>query len=105
MSRDFAVVTFGSLLLVALIGARIVRDLAKGLGGRIENGFGANFRSVVLVFPLTEREKQANHAVASRRARSFQQVKVGPSTGPLVPERMPQITASTRSVVRATPEI
>jgi two-component sensor histidine kinase len=84
-------------------GLRIVRDLARGLGGRIEQGFDATFRSVVLVFPLTERERQANRAVASRRMRPPRQLKAGPSVPrSLVPERMPQITASTRSVVRVT---
>jgi two-component sensor histidine kinase len=84
-------------------GLRIVSDLAKGLDGRIEHGFDANFRSVVLVFPLTERERRANRAVASRRMRPPRRVKAGPSVPrSLVPERKQQITASTRSVVRAT---
>jgi len=87
-------------------GLRIVRDLAKGLGGRIENGFGATFRSVVLAFPLTEREKQANRAVASRRVRSPHRLEAGPSVPrSLVPERMMQIAASARSAVRVTPEM
>jgi hypothetical protein len=42
---------------------------AKSLGGRIEYGFGAQFSSFPLVFPLTERERRANRAVASRRAK------------------------------------
>jgi hypothetical protein len=46
-----------------------VSDLAKSLGGRIEYGFGAQFSSFLLVFPLTERERRANRAVASRRAK------------------------------------
>lgn len=49
---------------------RISNDLAKALGGRIEHGFGAEFTSVVLSFPLTERERQANRAMATRRLRS-----------------------------------
>ena len=47
-------------------GLRIIRALAKGLGGRIEHGFGADFRSVVLSFVLSERERKANGAMASR---------------------------------------
>ena len=82
-------------------GLRIVSDLAKGLDGRIQHGFGAKFRSVVLVFPLTERERRANRAVASRRMRPSRQLKTGSSVPrSLVPEQMPQIIASTRSVVR-----
>jgi len=87
-------------------GLRIVRDLAKGLDGRIERGYDAKFRSVVLVFPLTERERRANSAVASRRMRPSRRPSAGPSVPrSLVPERMPQITASTRSVVRLTQRI
>lgn len=84
-------------------GLKIVSDLAKGLDGRIEHGIDATFRSVVLVFPLTERERRANSAVASRRMRPPRQLKAGPSVPrSLVPERMQQITAPTRSIVRAT---
>jgi two-component sensor histidine kinase len=50
-------------------GLRTVSDLAKSLGGRIEYGFGAQFSSFLLVFPLTERERRANRAVAARRAK------------------------------------
>lgn len=49
-------------------GLRIVSDLAKSLGGRIEYGCGARFSSFLLVFPVTERERQANRLLASRRA-------------------------------------
>jgi two-component sensor histidine kinase len=87
-------------------GLRIVSDLAKGLDGWIEHGFDAKFRSVVLVFPLTERERRANSAVASRRRRLPRPFKAGPSMPrPPVPGRMPQITASTRSVVPVTQRI
>jgi anti-sigma regulatory factor (Ser/Thr protein kinase) len=48
-------------------GLRITNDLAKGLGGRLERGFGTDFTSVVLSIPLTERERQANRAMAKRR--------------------------------------
>lgn len=49
---------------------QISRDLAKGLGGRIEHGFAAEFTSVVLSFHLSERERQANASMATRRMRS-----------------------------------
>jgi len=52
-------------------GLRIIRALARSLGGRIELGLGANFRSVVLSFLLTERERKANGAVASRHEAAF----------------------------------
>jgi two-component sensor histidine kinase len=75
-------------------GLRIVSDLAKGLDGRIEHGFDSKFRSVVLVFPLTERERRANSAVASRRRRLPRPFKARSSVPrPPVPGRMRQITA------------
>jgi two-component sensor histidine kinase len=51
-------------------GLQTVNDLAKSLGGRTEYGFGAQFSSFLLVFPLTERERRANRAVASRRPKA-----------------------------------
>ena len=60
-------------------GLRISNDLAKGLGGRVEHGFGDEFTSVVLSFPLSERERQANWAMAKRRImRSPRRVKSQP---------------------------
>lgn len=56
-------------------GLQIVSDLTKSLGGRIEYGFGEQFSSFLLVFPLTERERRANRVVASRRARGARQSK------------------------------
>jgi two-component sensor histidine kinase len=50
-------------------GLGLVRDLIKSLGGRLEYGFGPEHSSFLLVFLLTERERRANRAVASRRAR------------------------------------
>lgn len=58
---------------------RISNDLAKALGGRVEHGFGAEFTSVVLSFPLTERERQANWAMATRQLRSPRRPKVAAS--------------------------
>ncbi|MDH6260438.1 sensor histidine kinase [Bradyrhizobium sp. BR13661] len=46
---------------------RIIRELARALGGRIEQGFGTEFTSVVLSFPLTERERAANWTIATRQ--------------------------------------
>ena len=61
-------------------GVQISNDLAKGIGGRVEHGFGTDFTSVVLAFPLTERERQANCAMAKRRIiRSPSRPKVSPS--------------------------
>jgi two-component sensor histidine kinase len=75
-------------------GLRLSNDLARGLGGRVEHGFGNEFTSVVLSFPLTERERQANWAVAKRRIiRSPRQSKAIPSdasalwTGANCPDR------------------
>jgi two-component sensor histidine kinase len=51
-------------------GLGIVRDLIKSLGGRLEYGFGPEYSSFLLVFLLTERERRANRAVASRRTRT-----------------------------------
>ncbi|MBR1212820.1 sensor histidine kinase [Bradyrhizobium sp. JYMT SZCCT0180] len=48
-------------------GLRISNDLAKDLGGRVEHGSGDEFTSVVLSFPLSARERQANSAIAERR--------------------------------------
>lgn len=49
---------------------QISSDLAKGLGGRIEHGFAAEFTSVVLSFHLSEREQRASWSMATRRIRS-----------------------------------
>jgi len=51
-------------------GLGLVRDLIKSLGGRLQYGFGPEYSSFLLVFLLTERERRANRAVASRRART-----------------------------------
>ena len=56
-------------------GLRIVSELAKSLGGRIEYGSGAQFSSFLLVFPLTERERRANRVIVSRRTRGASQRK------------------------------
>lgn len=56
-------------------GSRIIGALARSLGGRIEHGIGADFRSVVCSLPLSERERQANRAIDSRAVRPPFQAK------------------------------
>lgn len=56
----------------------ISNELAKGLGGRVEQGFGSAFTSIVLSFPMTERERQANWAIATRRMRLPRRPKRSP---------------------------
>jgi two-component sensor histidine kinase len=51
-------------------GLGLVRDLIRSLGGRLEYGFGPEYSSFLLVFVLTQRERRANRAAASRRART-----------------------------------
>jgi len=48
-------------------GLRIVSELAKSLGGRIEHEFGDQFASFAVSFPLTERERRANRKPTPRR--------------------------------------
>jgi two-component sensor histidine kinase len=61
-------------------GLRLSNDLAKNLGGRVEHGSGNEFTSVVLSFPLAERERQANGAMVKRRImRSPRRSKVSAS--------------------------
>jgi two-component sensor histidine kinase len=59
-------------------GLRIVGDLAKSLGGRIDYSFGTTRTSFVLDFPLTPREQRANRVVASRRPRTRRRAKTTP---------------------------
>ncbi|WP_245331696.1 sensor histidine kinase [Bradyrhizobium sp. NAS80.1] len=67
----------GSRLARAALGRELQTrsDLARGLGGRIEHGFAAGFTSVVLSFHLSERERQANWSMATRRMRSPRPLK------------------------------
>jgi two-component sensor histidine kinase len=68
-------------------GLQIVSDLTKSLGGRVEYGFAAQFSSFLLVFPLTERERRANRAVACRRKREARQRKPMQQVTPSQPDR------------------
>jgi two-component sensor histidine kinase len=56
-------------------GLKIVTELASSLGGWLDHDFGAEGTSFTLVFPLTEREQQANQVIASRRARTARPLK------------------------------
>jgi two-component sensor histidine kinase len=61
-------------------GLRLSNDLAKDLGGRVEHGSGNDFTSVVLSFPLSERERDTNWAMAKHRMiRSLRRLRVSPS--------------------------
>ncbi|MEA2889454.1 MAG: hypothetical protein QOI05_247 [Bradyrhizobium sp.] len=59
-------------------GLRIVGDLAASLGGRIDRTSGASRNSFALDFPLTQRERQANRALAARRPRTGRRSKTMP---------------------------
>ena len=61
---------------------QISADLAKGLGGRIEHGFAAEFTSVVLSFHLSEREQRTSRSMATRRIRSPRPLKARSSVTP-----------------------
>jgi two-component sensor histidine kinase len=61
---------------------QISSDLAKGLGGRIEHGYAAEFTSVVLSFHLSEREQQANSSMVTRRLRSRRPLKARSPVAP-----------------------
>jgi two-component sensor histidine kinase len=57
-------------------GLKIVHDLAKSLGGRIEHTFvGSEGTSFVLAFALTAREQEANRSHASRRKKRDRQLE------------------------------
>jgi two-component sensor histidine kinase len=75
-------------------GLLLSNDLAKDLGRRVEHSSGNEFTSVVLSFPLSGRERQANGAIAKRRIiRSPRRLRVSPSaasalcTGASTPDR------------------
>jgi two-component sensor histidine kinase len=56
-------------------GLRIVGELAKSLGGRVDRSFGTTWTSFALDFPLTQREQQANRVVAARRPRTGRRLR------------------------------
>jgi two-component sensor histidine kinase len=61
-------------------GLRIVGELAESLGGRVRHGFGTEWTSFRLDFPLTQREQHANRAV--RRPRTRRRLKAVPAPLP-----------------------
>ncbi|WP_244547255.1 sensor histidine kinase [Bradyrhizobium sp. Gha] len=64
---------------------RIARDIARALGGRIEQGFGTEFTSIVLSFPLTKRERDANWTIATRRIKAPRRTRaIAPNAAALV---------------------
>ncbi len=63
-------------------GLRMVSELAKNLGARIDHTFGTTFTSFVLDFPLTPREQRANNVLAARRPRPRRRRKQGLSQSP-----------------------
>jgi two-component sensor histidine kinase len=75
-------------------GLRIVGDLAKSLGGRIDHTFGTTWTSFALDFPLTQREQRANRAIAARRPRAGRRLKPTPplARGPAAGEPRNPIT-------------
>ncbi|WP_050419187.1 ATP-binding protein [Bradyrhizobium tropiciagri] len=85
-------------------GLQMVSDLAHSLGGRIEYGFGPQFSSFLVVFPLRAREHRANRIVASRRLRNARQT-APPRVRPR-PARAPTVAVpdGLRSDVPATTE-
>jgi two-component sensor histidine kinase len=69
-------------------GLRIVGDLAASLGSRIDRTSDSLRNSFSLDFPLTQRERQANRAVAARRPRTGHRLKTMPRPGvPMEGER------------------
>jgi two-component sensor histidine kinase len=70
-------------------GLRIVGDLARSLGGRIDRTSGPIWNSFSLDFPLTQREQRANRAVAGRRPRTGRRSKTVSAlpSAPVVGER------------------
>ncbi|WP_315784243.1 sensor histidine kinase [Bradyrhizobium sp. SZCCHNPS1003] len=49
---------------------RVVKDLVKILGGRLEHGFSSDFTTMIVSLPLTERERTANWTIATRQMRT-----------------------------------
>jgi two-component sensor histidine kinase len=65
---------------------RIARDIAKALGGRIEQGLGTEFTSIVLSFPLTKRERDANWTIATRQMKARRRTKATASNQAVITE-------------------
>ncbi|WP_354208666.1 MULTISPECIES: sensor histidine kinase [unclassified Bradyrhizobium] len=82
---------------------RTDNDLARSLGGRIEQGFGSEFTSIVLSFPLTERERQTNWGMATRRMRLTRPVKAKAADPAPVPSPAP-VSHQANQPVAAKPD-
>jgi two-component sensor histidine kinase len=82
---------------------RTDNDLARSLGGRIEQGFGSEFTSIVLSFPLTERERQTNWGMATRRMRLTRPVKAKAADLAPVPSPAP-VSHQANQPVAAKPD-
>jgi two-component sensor histidine kinase len=84
-------------------GLGIVRDLIESLGGRLEYGFGPEYSSFLLVFLLTERERRANSAVASRRTRTRRRLKSISSAKQTTTRQFPNAAGAPWSLHGPTP--
>ena len=84
-------------------GLGIVRDLIESLGGRLEYGFGPEYSSFFLVFLLTERERRANRAVASRRTRTRRRLKTISSPKQTTTRQLPNAAGTPWSLNGPTP--
>ena len=60
-------------------GLRIVGDLVRSLGGRIDRTSGPTWNSFGLDFPLTQREQRANRTITARRPRTDRRLKPMPA--------------------------
>ncbi|WP_407159461.1 histidine kinase dimerization/phosphoacceptor domain -containing protein [Bradyrhizobium sp. STM 3557] len=49
---------------------RVTKDLVKALGGRLKHGFGDEFTSMIVSFPLTKRERAVNWTIATRQMKT-----------------------------------
>jgi two-component sensor histidine kinase len=85
-------------------GLGMVRDLIESLGGRLEYGFGPEYSSFLLVFLLTERERRATRAVASRRTRTRRRLKTTSSLpNQTTTRQLPNAADTPRGLHRPTP--
>ena len=79
---------------------RIVKQLARALGGRIERGFGTEFTSIVLSFPLTERERGVNWTIATRLMKPSRRTRAPVSNATSLAARATALDHGSRPVAR-----
>ena len=84
-------------------GLGMVRDLIESLGGRLEYGVGSEYSSFLLVFLLTERERRANRAVASRRTRTRRRLKTISSPKQTTTRQLPNAAGTPWALDGPTP--